>query len=171
MAIDIIICIVAIAAAIIGFCKGLLSQIGNIVGLVAGIIACRTISGIVIAQIGLCEAPPTWVYAAVHISVFIAAYLIVYLIVRLIRSAVHAIKLGIFDRLGGAIFKTFLWLLLLSIAFNAVIFITNDRSPFIKENMPWREAILKLAPTVLGYVIDRENIPSNEDVKDIINGI
>ena len=171
MALDIIILAVLLAAVVIGFCKGFLSQIGQIAGLIVGVIACRTVSPVLIEWLLQNEEPSSFTYAASYIVVFVVAYLVVYLLVRLIRSAVHALKLGVFDRLAGVVFKVLFWQLLLSIAFNVVVFITNDRKPFEDANHPWREVVLDFAPTLLGFVSDSNDIPNKEDVKGLLNGI
>ena len=62
-------------------------------------------------------------------------------------------KLGFLDRLGGAVMRTFLWLLFTSLAINIYLGICpSDRPRFERADKPWRNLTVQLAPKLLGYL-------------------
>ncbi len=152
--IDIFIIVVLGAAAIMGFVRGMLSQVGQIAGLVVGVLACRVFGSTVIDLVGGNGEASAVVSLVAYGIIFVATYVAVWLLARLLRLAVHAVKLGIFDRLAGAVFKMFLWSIMLSLALNVVLLISGDDEMFNSRKHPYRAMVLNIAPKVLGYIAD-----------------
>ena len=150
----IFILIVAAAAAILGFNKGMLAQIGSILAFVGGVMACRIFGPAVAGLFSTSEEPGATGIAIAYAAVFIVAYIAIILLFRLLRGAVHAVRLGILDRLAGAAFKTFIWMFMLSIALN--IFATLNPKGTLTDTSahPRRAFILRLAPDICGYIIE-----------------
>lgn len=152
MALDILIWVVIGAGAILGFVKGLIGQIGQIVAVIAGVVGAR-IFGERMARFFAGSASPDMVdYVCAYIAVFIIAYFLFWLIARLLRKTIGAVHLGIVDRLGGAIFKAALWALILSICLNLYLILKGNANELNHPAKPWREAVIKFAPAVLGYI-------------------
>lgn len=152
MAIDILILAIVVVGGIIGFSKGIISQIGQIAALVAGIIAARIAGDTVAAAIAGSGDISTLDYVSGYGLVFLAAYCLVWLVARMIHKVFHAVHLGIIDRLAGAAFKIAQWALMLSLALNFYLLIAGDDDRLHAPESPWREAVLSFAPATLGYL-------------------
>ncbi len=164
-AIDILILVVVGVAVIMGFTRGIIGQVGQIAGLIGGIIAARLFGSRLAAFFAGQEAPSAFDNVAGYVVVFLLAYFAVWLVARFIRGTVHAVHLGIIDRLAGAVFKGALWLLMLSIVLNMYIIVTGDDPVLHDPKAPWRSATVKFAPTVLGYLGDVANKEYHDNVK------
>lgn len=134
----IIFAVVLLYAAISGYIKGLLAQIGQIAGLIIGILAARALAPTVLQMlIEDADAEPASVFTTVicYIFVFLAAYFSVVLIARVLKIVVRIVLLGFVDRLGGAIFKMIKWALILSLAYNLVAAISPQTAPDKDANL------------------------------------
>ncbi len=134
-AVDIIIILVICVAAITGFTKGAIRQIGSTAGVVAGFIAARLFG----AQVGLilrttnpegAELPPVVQEIMGCIIVFLAVWIAVFIIVRLVRGIIKVIGLSFLDRLGGALLMVLKWLLGISVVMNIWYFFAPESSVF-----------------------------------------
>lgn len=142
---------VLLYAAISGAIKGLFSQIGQIAGLIIGILAARALApsllNMLTADAG--EAAASVVSTVLcYIFVFLVAYFIVVLAARLLKLVVKVACLGFLDRLGGAIFKMLKWALILSLFFNLGVAINIMSAPTANDNLLER-IIYQTAPKVL----------------------
>ena len=161
MIIDILILVVVLGGAIYGFCRGIISQVGQVCALIAGIVLARIFGDSVArffagdGEIGFLD------YAAAYTIVFIGAFLLTWLIVRIFRKAVRDVKLGIVDRLAGAIFKSALWVFILSIILNIYLLIVQNPRGLDYPGRPWREAVVNFAPAVLGFLNQEINKGQN----------
>lgn len=164
-AIDILILVVVGVAAVMGFTSGVIGQIGQIAGVIGGIISSRMFGARLAAFFAGGEAPSAFDNVAGYVVVFLLAYFALWLLARFIRGTVHAVHLGILDRLAGAVFKGALWLLMLSIALNIYIIVSGDDSGIHDPKAPWRGATIKFAPAVLGYLGDVANKEYQDSVK------
>ena len=171
MAFDVLILVVAVGACVTGFVKGILGQVGQVAGVIAGVALARIFGVAISGWFATAEAAPSaFEYACGYSIAFIVGYLGVWLIVRVIRAAVRALHLGIVDRMGGAVFTLLLWGLLLSGAVNLYALATNDVELLEGDSQrPWRTAVIKLAPVTLGY-IGHEAL-NNVSGKDVLNYI
>lgn len=151
MAIDILILVVLAAGLIMGFAKGIINQLATVAGVVGGIVAARLFGARVAAFLGGLVKADTLDYVIGYAIVFIAAYLAVWVIVKVFRSAVHCVGLGIFDRIAGAVLKAAVYLLVLSLALNLYIIFKGNGAVAVSHDKPWREAVVKYAPALLGF--------------------
>lgn len=163
-ALDIIIILVAGAGLVIGFTRGIISQIGQIAGLVGGIAAAR-IFGSTLAS-AFSKTPDTLETVCGYIAAFVVAYFLVWAVFRILRKTVHGIKLGIVDRVAGALFKALQWLVVLSLALNLYLAIRFDDSDIRSPQKPWRSAVIDLAPALLGYLSHFHNSHAPDGVNN-----
>lgn len=154
IAIDVIILVLLVVGGSIGFARGIVSQIGQIVAVVAGIICARMFGGEVAAWFGGADGPTTLESVCGYGLAFVGAYFLVWLVARMLRGAFHAVKLGIIDRLAGALFKIAQWALVLSLCLNVYLLVSGDDDRLHQPDKPWRQAMVDFAPAVLGYLSD-----------------
>lgn len=164
-AIDILILVVVGVGAVMGFTRGIIGQVGQIAGVIGGIIASRLFGSRLAAFFAGQDAPSAFDNVAGYVVVFLLAYLGIWLVARLVRGTVHAVHLGIVDRVAGAIFKGALWLLMLSMVLNFYIIVSGDVADLHNAKAPWREATVRFAPAVLGYIGHAANKEYNDSVK------
>lgn len=143
----IIIGLVLLYAVISGFIKGLLSQIGQIAGLIVGVLAARALTPSLLAML---RADSTTMFATVlcYLLVFLAGYFAIVLLARLVKLVVRVACLGVLDRIGGALFKLIKWTLILSLVYNLCVSVTICDAPNASDN--WLErTVYRVAPAVL----------------------
>lgn len=140
-------------AAVTGFMRGFIAQIGQIAGLVVGIIASRVFSPQIIAHIGLGEtdSASTAVEVMVYVAVFLVAFFVTVLIARLVRGVAHAVALGLLDRIAGAIFKVIKWAFFLSLFYNLLLFCGFVKHADKSHDGPWAERFELFAPTLVDF--------------------
>ena len=153
-AIDLILLAIIIIALITGWMRGLVHQVGTVAGIILGIIVCRVFGSDVAGYfVSRGAAHASIARAAVYAVLFILVYLGCNLLARLLSSILKAVKLGFVDRAGGAVMRTFLWLLFASLAINIYLGICpGDKSRFERSDKPWRNITVQLAPKLLGYL-------------------
>ena len=123
--IDIMIILLVVLGIIIGWMKGFVSQISSICGIVLGLVACNLFGGwatdvlkLLIPESCNWPAADVTVSATAHIVLFVVVFLSVLLAGTLIKSIVNSLHLGVIDKVGGAAFCSFKYLLYLSILLN-----------------------------------------------------
>lgn len=173
-AIDILIIIVIAIAAVYGVRKGMISQLGSIVGIVAGIVVCR-LFGETFAEVldlNLTDAtssPETSAYlnsAIANLILFVAAYFVAKLCSGIIAEVAKSLYLGIFDKIGGIVFAIFEWLLGLSLLLNLCqaffpnVHIVSSSSGIADEQ------IMNLAPTILGSETAQEMFSAIDEISE-----
>ncbi len=154
MAIDILILVIVVVGGVIGFNKGIVSQVGQIAAIIAGVISARIFGQGLAELISGADVPGAVDTVSGYGVAFLAAYCLAWLVVRMIRTVFHTVHLGIVDRLAGAAFKIAQWSLLLSLAINFVLLVSGDDERLHNQGAPWREAMVKFAPATLGYLSD-----------------
>lgn len=156
-AFNLLVLIVGAVAVVLGFRKGLIAQAGQIIALVAGIVACRMFGPVAAGWIGGASPAETTTAdtALAYALTFLAAYGVVLLLAHLVRSVVHGVHLSVLDRLGGAAFKGGVWMLILSILLNVWAAVAPDSDLTDVKAHPEREYVLKIAPAVCGYVMQQ----------------
>lgn len=155
---DIIILIVFAASILYGLRRGVIAQLGSVGGVIVGVIACRTLGDsaatLVGNLLGSDSASACYVDSVIaNVVLFITGYLVTRLIAKMLRGVAHALCLGIFDRIGGALFSLFAWFLAFSIALNlwqALTPGTDITAESKLSNGRAARAIIDLAPKVLG---------------------
>lgn len=147
----IIIGLVLLYAVISGFIKGLLSQIGQIAGLIVGVLAARALTPSLLTMLRIdAGVDSTTMFATVmcYLLVFLAGYFAIVLLARLVRLVVRVACLGVLDRIGGALFKLIKWTLILSLVYNLCVSVTICNAPNASDN--WLErTVYRVAPAVL----------------------
>lgn len=153
-AIDIILLFIALCAIVTGAMKGFVRQMGTIAGLIGGILACRIFGDDIAAwALGRGAENAGLLRALVYCGLFLVVFLGLSLVARLLGAILSAIKLRVLDRVGGALFRLLLWMLLTSLLLNVYLGICpSDRSRFHIASKPWRTVVVEMAPKVLGYI-------------------
>ena len=142
---------VALYAVITGFMKGLLSQIGQIAGLVIGVLAARALTPSLITMLrGDAGVDTTSMIVTVlcYILVYLAAYFSVVLVARFLRLVVRVACLGALDRIGGALFKLLKWMLIMSLVYNLAMAVCPSQLPPPSDNF-FIKTLSGLAPALL----------------------
>lgn len=164
--IEIIFLIILIASLIMGFRKGLITQLGDIVGLIAAILVCR-VFGAQAAQIGRMIMGSHVDDAIGHYMVGCIGYLVLFIIVwvgvkilfKLLKMTANVLLLGPVDRVTGALFMAAKCFIAVSVLLNIWICISKDTSiitgagehtaslvKFVVDLTPW--LVGALAPVV-----------------------
>lgn len=147
---DITVLAIVLAALITGAVSGIIRQMGTLMGFVVALLACRMGARPLAALLG---AESAWAVGGCYVLVFVVSFLAVWLLARLLKATVHAIKLGAVDRILGALFRTFVWIVIMSVCLNVwLTFFPDSRSTFEQPGRPWRTWLVDTAPFVVGYV-------------------
>lgn len=144
--------LVVIIAAALGFRSGVVKQAGAIAAIIIGVVACRMFGPQATAWVQTVTADDTSSLVTTvlaYAGLFIVTYFAVTLVALLVHRVVHAVHLGIIDRLAGAALKVLLWVFVLSIALNVWAAFVPDSRP----DGVWAERVEALAPTVMGMNI------------------
>ena len=152
---DFILLGIVVVAAVTGAMRGIVAQIGAIVALLAAILVCRFFGGTVANALVTAGCEHETVYRTLcYAAVFLGTYLLVWLVARLIGAAVSALHLRFVDRFAGAIFRVCEWLIIVSIVLNVYLAVCPDeRASMCPADKPWRGAVVKIAPTLEGYIM------------------
>ena len=153
-AIDITLLFIALCAVVTGAIKGFVHQMGTIAGLLFGILACR-IFGSDLADWAVSRGTEHagLLRAMVYCGLFLVVFLCLACVARLLGAILSSIKLRGIDRIGGAVFRLALWMLIVSLLLNVYLGICpNDRSRFEVPSKPWRGIVVDMAPKLLGYI-------------------
>lgn len=177
-AIDIILLLIFILTAWLGFRKGIITQIGSVAAIIVAIIACRmfgaTVEDILFGQ------RPEWdsgfsKYAVSIISnavIYMVAYYAVILVSRLLHTLTHVVLLAPLDHIAGAAFSVAKYGLLVSLLLNLYIVVFPQTSLLAQSRLADGkavEAVIGFAPWVLDAinpVNDRQDdgkLPENND--------
>lgn len=147
----IVFAVVALYAVITGFMKGLLSQIGQIAGLIIGVLAARALTPGILSMLSAdAGVDGTSVIAKVlcYILVYLTAYFAVVLVARLLKLVVRVACLGVLDRIGGAVFKLLKWTLILSLVYNLAVAVCPAQLPAPTDGFV-NKMVYGLAPALL----------------------
>lgn len=160
---DILLVIVVVVAAVMGYRKGIIMQIAAIGGLVAGVLLCRIggdeaavfVAGLRAHSEGVdVPCPGYFDKAAANIALFALGNIAVRIVARVCRKVTRVLALGLLDRLAGAAFTLFEWLLVFSLCMNVYFMVkpeTKTAELSTIENGRVAEAVLSLGPAVLGW--------------------
>lgn len=158
--IDIILIVVCAAAAIAGFAKGAVRQIGSAAGVVAAFVAARLFGAQVgyalhTPQPGESAFTPVMIEIMGCVIVFVIVWTVVFIIVRLVRGIISAVGLSPVDRLGGAAVMIIKWLIAISLILNVWYFF-EPGSPLFKSSRLWGGTLLQrvmdLFPWLMGIL-------------------
>lgn len=158
---DIIILAVFVVSAIYGFWRGVVVQVGALAAVVVGILACRlfgewatsTLANILPTMSSSPELAHYTVAVIAYALLFVLGYVLTKVLANLVKTVAKALFMGAIDRLLGALFSVFQWMLVLSIALNICQIFTSHRviSSSKLAGGKVAEAVMDLAPTVFGF--------------------
>ena len=155
--VDIILIILIVSAAINGFVKGFFVELASIVSLILGIWAAVEFSGLVQQWL---SKYLTWsndsIRLAAFILIFVFVVILVHLIATLTEKFVHAIALGIFSRLAGAVFGALKAAFILSILMIIISKIENFTVTIIPDKAKAESRLYgpieNMAPNILPFL-------------------
>lgn len=159
---DIVIIVVFLASAIYGLKKGIVVQVGAIAGVVFGIIACR-VFGDPVAEylktiLPLEGASPELAHYVVsviaYVTLFVFGYVLIRIIASMIKKVAHAAFMGTIDRILGALFSIFQWMLIMSLVLNVWQMFLHSRTVVSYSTLGGgrvAQAIMDLAPLLFGF--------------------
>ncbi len=149
---DLFLLVLVAGGAYLGYRKGLIANIGSLVGVVAGIILCQAFASTLAAKFNSPgDSAQTRLLHTVmsYALVFIASYVGSRMLANFFRAAVRTLHLRPLDRIAGAVFNVLEWTLFYSIALNLWLLIMPD-SDIRSSKSYLTSAVLNLAPNVLG---------------------
>ena len=117
---DIQIIDIVVAASIIyslytGFCKGLIISIASLVGLILGVWGAIKFSGLTATYLN--EQWEIQIPIVSFAVTFVVILLAVYLLGKLLEKVVNILSLGLFNKVGGAVFSGVKMILVLTVLF------------------------------------------------------
>ncbi|MCC8072019.1 MAG: CvpA family protein [Bacteroidales bacterium] len=151
---ELILVAIVLITAVLGYRRGAIRQVGSILGIVVGIVACRLWGAQAAQSIG----SNIGAYAAL----FIVGWVTTTLLARLLRGFSHAILLGPVDGLVGAVLMVFKWLVVISLALNIWQALVPDSAflhPEGEGNQQAMTALLRLTPWLMDMVNTTINHP------------
>lgn len=154
---DIVLLVLAVAACALGAWRGAVRQIGVVLAFVLALLVCRgfgtQVARIVLPPSVASDAGMQW---AVYVVLFVLVFVAVVLLARLVHASFSVARMGLLDRIAGALMQLAIWLIagsvLLNVYFAAV---PADRARFA-DGKPWRTLAVEAAPTLLGYIATGE---------------
>lgn len=158
--IDGIILIITVVGLVWGYLKGLIGQVTTICGIVLGITACHlwgnwctSVLIEIIPESANWPEPKYTTSAIANIVLFLFMYLSTKVIGAMCQSIVTKLHIGIIDRLAGALFCVFKYMLIVSIILNVWYMLSPDNTLFTKRhalnNIPF-QITMNIAPALLG---------------------
>lgn len=155
---DIILIVVVVVAAMYGYYKGFVRQIGALAGIIAGIICCRVFGADVTAFLNdfFLDATSTkdssrFLNSVVaQVVLFMLGYFGARWAATLLSSLLKKVKLNTLNRAAGAVFAVVQWLVVLSLALNLWIAIFPSSTIVTDSSSIVDERLINLAPDILG---------------------
>ena len=165
--VDAIIIIIVLGGLVIGYRKGLITQLASLISWIVAIVLCYK-GGELAQSIFLAIVPSAaqWPLASITVKTvslafaFLVVMLSIRLVMRLFKGALDSIHLGLIDKAGGSLLFMFKYAFLLSLVLNLLYAFNPDMDTFgtkhMMNNKPY-EFTLDLMPHVLGS----EKMPSD----------
>lgn len=158
---DIIILLTLVISGAYGCWKGIVLQMGSLAGVVVGILACRmfgvwltdVIHVHLLSAAGDANTVHYMSLVVAYVTLFVVGYAITRLLARLVQTVAKSLNLTVIDRILGALFSIFEWMLVLSILINicTVIFNFNVLVYAVLAHGAVGKAVAELAPLVFGF--------------------
>lgn len=173
---DIIIIAVAVAAFLVGYKRGIICQLGSLAGLVAAIVACRLFGDVVGAAFTpeSMEGTVFGTYVGKIIGgtiIYIVVYVVVGIIARGLRCIARALRLGLIDRLGGAVLSLLKWTVAMSVVLNLWLALFPSSQPVKSSTLGGGalvKGVMEFAPGLWGVathaVFDEDNKAGDNSV-------
>ena len=165
--VDAIIIIIVLGGLVIGYRKGLITQLASLISWIVAIVLCYK-GGELAQSIFLAIVPSAaqWPLASITVKTvslafaFLVVMLSIRLVMRLFKGALDSIHLGLIDKAGGSLLFMFKYDFLLSLVLNLLYAFNPDMDTFgtkhMLNNKPY-EMTLDLMPRILGS----EQMPSD----------
>ena len=154
--IDIVMLVLVVGMSIWGFVRGVVRQIGDLTGLILGIIGANLWGNACSVWL---QAQTNWSLIGCQIVAYIGVFLLIYLTARIvalfIRALTRLVKLGWIDSVLGGLFSAFKFLLLTSVILNLLMLVTKDAQVWRSEELTRAECYEPMkgfAPKVLHVV-------------------
>lgn len=176
-AIDIILLLIFIVSAWLGFRKGIITQLGSVAAIVIAIIACRMFGGTV-GEL-LFGSHPEWensslsrygVSIVANCLIYVVVYYAVIIVAKLLRTVSHAILLGPVDRIAGAAFSIAKYGLLVSLLLNLYVVLFPNTTLLSRSRLGEGKAVelvIGFAPWLLDtlHPVERDTLPEPTPVR------
>lgn len=159
--ITILILVVAVVAIVMGLRRGIVREAVSLCAIVAGVAVVRMFgdAATAVAEVAMGVEPGASSVSHYTASIvgcallFVAVWIIVYLVGRMLRGVVHAVKLGIIDRLAGAAYCVAKYLLVLSLLLNFIYLLAPSAAMWGADPKAGVcGAILGYAPWLFGVI-------------------
>lgn len=157
--IDIVITIFLAIFFILGFRKGIISEIFTFLGFFIAIIGAMSLTHYLIQKLHIAPGTGIVPYVAYFI-VFIAIFIIVSMAGRLIEKIIKVVQLNLFNRIGGGILGLFKVIFLVSLIFwlsSQVKFIPSTKLEQSVYYKPFRQ----IAPKTIAFTTNHLYIAKN----------
>lgn len=161
--IEIFFLVILVASLIMGYRQGLVKQLGDIVGVVTGIVVCRLLGARAVeigAKVMGSHADDAMGHYLVgyvgYIVLFLLVWLGVKILVRLLKLTTNALMLGPVDHAAGAVFMTGKCFLAVSILLNIWIFLFPESSLIQGSNQQMTiliNHIVDFTPWLIGALV------------------
>ena len=155
---DFIFLVAVAVSAIYGYYKGFVSQIGSLVGVMVGMILCRVFAedlaqfmNVIFLDSTTSKDSSRFLNSVIaQIVIFMIGYFGVRILAKVMSITLNTVKLGKVNSIFGAIFGLVQGLMLLSLSLNLWIAIFPESEIATDSNSFFDEAVIDLAPNVLG---------------------
>ena len=150
------------ASLLIGFRRGIVKELGSLCGIVLAMLACRVFgeqaTAVAASVMDVEEGSAFSLYAASLVgrgALFLIVWLGVFVVARMLRAAIHAVSLGILDRMLGALFCCVKWNLVLSLMLNLIHIMAPNAGMWTpQQGKGVVDAWLAFAPWLFGTLSD-----------------
>ena len=152
MIFDIVCLVIALGGLFLGYRRGLLAQVGSIFGVILGIVCCQVLGSTVSLHfIDEGDSLDTILLTTIltYVLLFACAYLSGRFVGNIVARLLTTMNLGWFNKVGGAIFTMFEYLLVYSLLINAFIG-AFPNSELRSDYEGVKKFVIDLGPDVLG---------------------
>lgn len=149
---DIVCIVLALTGVVNGYRRGVLAQLGSVIGVIGGIICCHLFAGQLARYFAGDEASATTLMldnAMAYVLVFTVCYIIGRFLGKTISRSLRILKLGFIDKLGGSLFCACEYFLVFSLLLNVWIAIF-PKTKLRTDHTEVKEKVVNFAPAVLG---------------------
>lgn len=171
----VIIIIVAVGGIFLGYRRGILRQIGGVLGMAFGIVTVRMTAPDTVQYIDQWIPPVVSGFKREFLVQSITCssiYLVVSFFIQLCALPINKLMVGIGggmgDQLAGAVFKLFKYLFILSLVYNVMVDM-NPSGSMAKYSCQHDgnlvEGVIKIAPPILGFP-DGEEVGKRQQLED-----
>lgn len=173
--IDIIILVLLLAGAVMGFRKGFIKQLAALAGLFVGLLAAKALYSVVGEKlIGTVTSNPTFAHILAFVLIWIVVPIVFTMVASLLTKALEIIYLGWINRLLGAALGAVKWLIFISIAICAIEYIDSDNKIIEKKTKetsalyyPVRDLAGMFMPAVQDFaedILNKENGRAGQEI-------